>query len=357
MVGVANAQGADVHARDRLAHHRVPQGGRVARALDREPGPRAARPLAGDQPGLDELAQGGDLTRVGVDEERRHRRPRLATPGAAPCAAFDRDLQRRGAAERTRRAYGVDLAQLALWAPPRGLEPDGVDYPVLRRYAAQLAGRGAGPRTVARKLAAIRAFYKSLVEHGEIEPTRPTCCPRRSSRSGCRARSSRRTRGAAGPHPGHHAARAARPRAVRARLRAAACAPRSSSTSTLSRSTSTPSRSGSRARGQDALRARGRAGAALGRRATSSAAGPRWPSADERAARCSSRSPAGGCRRPTSGAACGSGRATRRSRARSIRTPCGTRSRPTCSRAARTCARSRSCWAMHPSRRPRSTLG
>src|SRR3954447_13339637 len=82
--------------------------------------------------------------------------------------AFDRELQRRGAAERTRRAYGVDLAQLALWSTAGGVEPDAVDYPVLRPYAAQLAHRGAGPRTVARKLAAIRSFYKSMVELGEM---------------------------------------------------------------------------------------------------------------------------------------------------------------------------------------------
>ena len=82
--------------------------------------------------------------------------------------AFDRELQRRGAAERTRRAYGVDLGQLALWCSASGVEPDAVDYPVLRRYAAQLAGRGAGPRTAARKLAAIRSFYKSMVEQGEM---------------------------------------------------------------------------------------------------------------------------------------------------------------------------------------------
>src|SRR5215208_3951470 len=81
---------------------------------------------------------------------------------------FDRELQRRGAAERTRRAYGVDLAQLALWGTANGVEPDRVDYPVLRRYAAQLAHRGAGPRTVARKLAAIRSFFKSMVELGEM---------------------------------------------------------------------------------------------------------------------------------------------------------------------------------------------
>ena len=86
----------------------------------------------------------------------------------AALRSFDRELQRRGAAERTRRAYGVDLAQLALWCSASGVEPDAVDYPVLRRYAAQLAGRGAGPRTVARKLAAIRSFYKSMVELGEM---------------------------------------------------------------------------------------------------------------------------------------------------------------------------------------------
>jgi len=86
----------------------------------------------------------------------------------AAMRTFDRELQRRGAAERTRRAYGVDLAQLALWSTANGIEPSDVDYPALRRYAAQLAGRGAGPRTVARKLAAIRSFFRSMVELGEM---------------------------------------------------------------------------------------------------------------------------------------------------------------------------------------------
>jgi site-specific recombinase XerD len=81
---------------------------------------------------------------------------------------FDRELQRRGAAERTRRAYGVDLGQLALWGSAHGVEPTTVDAAVLRRYAAQLAGRGAGPGAVARKLAAIRSFYTSMVELGEM---------------------------------------------------------------------------------------------------------------------------------------------------------------------------------------------
>jgi integrase/recombinase XerC/integrase/recombinase XerD len=94
--------------------------------------------------------------------------PQASDAWRAAMRAFDRELQRRGAAERTRRAYGVDLGQLALWCSASGVEPDAVDYPVLRRYAAQLAGSGAGPRTVARKLAAIRSFYKSMVEQGEM---------------------------------------------------------------------------------------------------------------------------------------------------------------------------------------------
>src|SRR5215218_10149226 len=94
--------------------------------------------------------------------------PQASDAWRSALRAFDRELQRRGAAERTRRAYGVDLAQLALWSTAGGVDPVLVDYPVLRFYAAQLAHRGAGPRTVARKLAAIRSFYKSMVELGEM---------------------------------------------------------------------------------------------------------------------------------------------------------------------------------------------
>ena len=94
--------------------------------------------------------------------------PQASDAWRAALRAFDRELQRRGAAERTRRAYGVDLAQLALWCSASSVEPDAVDYPVLRRYAAQLAGRGAGPRTVARKLA--EAYPVELVN--SVNPAR-----------------------------------------------------------------------------------------------------------------------------------------------------------------------------------------
>jgi site-specific recombinase XerD len=81
---------------------------------------------------------------------------------------FDRDLQRRAAAERTRRAYGADVGELATWAAAQGIEPSAVTYRVLRGYAARLSGRGAAPRTLARKLASSRAFFRSMVEHGAM---------------------------------------------------------------------------------------------------------------------------------------------------------------------------------------------
>ena len=98
-----------------------------------------------------------------------------ATPGQASdvwadaMRRFDRDLQRRGAAERTRRAYGADIGELATWAAAQGIEPAAVTYRVLRGYAARLSDRGAAPRTLARKLASSRAFFRSMVEHGAME--------------------------------------------------------------------------------------------------------------------------------------------------------------------------------------------
>src|SRR5215216_1801010 len=88
---------------------------------------------------------------------------------ASALQAFDADLRRRGAAEKTRRAYGIDVGQFALWASKRDLEPPVVTPRALRRYAAALSERGAAPSTVARKLASLRAFYRSLREHGAIE--------------------------------------------------------------------------------------------------------------------------------------------------------------------------------------------
>jgi site-specific recombinase XerD len=81
---------------------------------------------------------------------------------------FDADLRRRGAAERTRREYGTDLGQFARWAAEQGVAPTAVDYPWLRRWAASVSRGGAAPATVARKLASLRSFFRTLVEHGEL---------------------------------------------------------------------------------------------------------------------------------------------------------------------------------------------
>ena len=88
-------------------------------------------------------------------------------------AAFDRSLRAHGMAEKTRRAYGVDLGEFAAWAARTNVSPQAVGYRLLRQYAARLSaaaregGRALSRPTVARKLASIRSFYRYMVERGE----------------------------------------------------------------------------------------------------------------------------------------------------------------------------------------------
>ena len=82
---------------------------------------------------------------------------------------FDADLRRRGAAEKTRRAYGIDVGQFARWATRLGVEPESVDPRVLRRYAAVLSESGCAASTVGRKLASLRALFRALREQGRID--------------------------------------------------------------------------------------------------------------------------------------------------------------------------------------------
>ena len=268
-------------------------------------------------------------------------------------------------AEKTRRAYGLDVGELAVWADGAGVSPDGVGHRLLRRYAAHLAaarregGRALSHQTVARKLAAIRSFYGHMVERGELDqnpadlvpsPRRPRGLPRAAAR--------RRGRPAARPDPGPHAARDPRPRHVRARLlvRPALRGGRQP----RPRLGRFRRRGAARARQglEDPDRAGRRAGPGRARALSRQARQALLCSRDRAASpRCSFPRRAAACRPPTCAAACGSGCGTPASRAASRRTPCDTPSPPTCSRAARTCARSRSCWATPASRRPRSTLG
>jgi len=87
-------------------------------------------------------------------------------------ALVDADLRRRGLSNATRRAYAVDMEQFAAWASARGLEAADVDHRTLRRYAATLSERRLVGATVARKLAALRAMFRCLREHGAV-PANP----------------------------------------------------------------------------------------------------------------------------------------------------------------------------------------
>src|SRR3954470_801198 len=92
----------------------------------------------------------------------------VSEPWRVALRLFDADLRRRGSAERTRRAYGTDAAELAAWATANGLGPADLGYPALRRWAARMSQKGAAPRTMARKLASTRSLFRSLLEHGQI---------------------------------------------------------------------------------------------------------------------------------------------------------------------------------------------
>src|SRR4051794_11043797 len=109
-------------------------------------------------------------------------------------ALVDGDLRRRGAAELTRRAYASDFAELAVWSTAHGIAPPAATYAEPRRYAAALAvwstargiertevasrelrrcaaalsERRLAATSVARKLAAIRAAFRTLLAHGEL---------------------------------------------------------------------------------------------------------------------------------------------------------------------------------------------
>jgi site-specific recombinase XerD len=101
---------------------------------------------------------------------------------AEALAAYDRDLKGRGAAERTRRAYAVDLGQFVTWAGER--EPGEVRHRDVRRYGAGLSEGGAAPATVARKLAAVRGLFDFLVRTERIgqNPADLVSSPKREER-------------------------------------------------------------------------------------------------------------------------------------------------------------------------------
>jgi site-specific recombinase XerD len=109
--------------------------------------------------------------------------PRLSTPWMGALALLDKDLRRTNAAPRTRRAYAIDTLQFGAWADAHELAPTTVGVRDIRRYIARLSERGLSATTTARKLAAIRALFRSQREHGHIEqsPADLLSTPRRGS--------------------------------------------------------------------------------------------------------------------------------------------------------------------------------
>ena len=96
-------------------------------------------------------------------------RPNIEEAWRTQLAGFDVALKTRGMAEKTRHAYGTDVAQLADWAAAQGIGPADAGPRMLRRFAGVLSERGLSKTSVARKLASIRAFYRHLVARGVIE--------------------------------------------------------------------------------------------------------------------------------------------------------------------------------------------
>jgi integrase/recombinase XerC/integrase/recombinase XerD len=98
--------------------------------------------------------------------------------------AFEQDLRRRAAADKTRRAYAIDVEQFARWAAAQSLLPATVDVRALRRYAATMSERGQAPATIARKLAALRGLFRVQVELAERadNPAELLSSPKRAQR-------------------------------------------------------------------------------------------------------------------------------------------------------------------------------
>ena len=90
-------------------------------------------------------------------------------------------------AEGTRRAYRVDVEEFCRWLETRGTDLDDVDVRVLVEYAAQLGAARPGrrpsrlaPTTIARKLAAVRAFLRHALGPARVPDAR--LAPRRGRR-------------------------------------------------------------------------------------------------------------------------------------------------------------------------------
>lgn len=108
---------------------------------------------------------------------RNDRRSGAAPHAAAPSRRVEAFLEmlaaERGAARLTLAAYRNDLADLAGFLAARSVPLDGADAAALHDYLAAMATRRLMPRTLARRLSAMRQFFRFLVGDG-ARPDDPT---------------------------------------------------------------------------------------------------------------------------------------------------------------------------------------
>jgi integrase/recombinase XerC len=90
---------------------------------------------------------------------------------AEAVAAFLLDLERAGRlSPRSRDAYKRDLKRLLDWATARGIERiDGLDLTALRSFAASEMRAGLDPRTIQRRLSALRKWFTWLEQDGRVK--------------------------------------------------------------------------------------------------------------------------------------------------------------------------------------------
>ena len=88
-------------------------------------------------------------------------------------------------APRTLEAYGTDLAGFTTWAARGGVDgPGGVDRTLLRRYVAHLSTRRYAKRSIARKVSALRRYFRWAARTGriEVDPSSNLSAPRGEGR-------------------------------------------------------------------------------------------------------------------------------------------------------------------------------
>ena len=90
----------------------------------------------------------------------------------------------RRASPHTIAAYTEDLRQFSAFLQDAGRSPAAVDHQTIRRFLGALLDQGLAKRSVARKLACLRSFYKFLKKRGLVEtnPTTLVATPRLEQR-------------------------------------------------------------------------------------------------------------------------------------------------------------------------------